>query len=86
MDAGQQPEFPPGYAEESNAGRIVGVVGAFHFLAFLFVSLRLYVRVFMVKTFGVDDVLIILAVVSPRFENISFLLVIGKEVIKEIGH
>ena len=51
--------FPPEYVNASNAGRIVGVVGVFHFLALTFVSLRLYVRVFMVRAFGVDDALIV---------------------------
>lgn len=60
----EAPQFPPEYVGESNAARIVGVVGAFHFLALTFVSLRLYVRLFMVRAFGVDDVLVILAVVS----------------------
>jgi hypothetical protein len=51
--------FPPEYVNASNAGRIVGVVGVFHFIALTFVSLRLYVRVFMVRAFGVDDALIV---------------------------
>jgi hypothetical protein len=55
--------FPPEYVNASNAGRIVGVVGAFHFLALTFVSLRVYVRVFMVRAFGVDDALIVLSCV-----------------------
>jgi hypothetical protein len=55
--------FPPEYVNASNAGRIVGVVGAFHFLALTFVSLRVYVRVFMVRAFGVDDALIVFSCV-----------------------
>jgi hypothetical protein len=60
--------FPPEYVNASNAGRIVGIVGFFHFLALTFVSLRLYVRVFMVRAFGVDDALILMACVrtAPR--------------------
>lgn len=57
-------DYPPGYAEESNAGRIVGVIGVFHFIALIFVALRVYARVFMVRAFGVDDGLIIAAAVS----------------------
>lgn len=57
----EMPQFPPEYVNESNTGGIAGVVGAFHSLALTFVSLRLYVRLFMVRAFGVDDVLIILA-------------------------
>lgn len=56
-------KFPPEYVNASNAGRIVGVVGAFHFIALTFVALRVYVRVFMVRAFGADDALIILSCV-----------------------
>jgi len=63
-------EFPPEYVNASNAGRIVGVVGVFHIIAFAFVSLRVYVRLFMVKAFGIDDTLIIISAVSIRmFES-----------------
>lgn len=51
--------FPPEYVKASNAGRIVGVVGVFYFIALTFVSLRVYVRVVLVRAFGVDDALII---------------------------
>ncbi|KAK4154633.1 hypothetical protein C8A00DRAFT_32589 [Chaetomidium leptoderma] len=61
MDPSAPPSFTPEYVNASNAGRIVGVVGFFHFLAFTFVSLRIYVRLFMVRAFGVDDALIIIA-------------------------
>lgn len=57
-------EFPPEYANASNAGRIVGVVGFFHFVALTFVLLRVYVRVFMVRAFGIDDGLIVVTAVS----------------------
>ncbi|KAK7917848.1 hypothetical protein PG985_011456 [Apiospora marii] len=50
------------YAKASNAGRIVGVVAVFHFIALTFVALRTYVRAFMVKSFGLDDGFIILSV------------------------
>ncbi|KAK3297344.1 uncharacterized protein B0H64DRAFT_122936 [Chaetomium fimeti] len=53
--------FPPEYVNASNAARIVGIVGFFHFIALTFVSLRLYVRLFMVRAFGVDDALILAA-------------------------
>lgn len=64
-------ELPPEYVHASNASRIVGVVGVFHFIAFIFVSLRLYVRLFMVRAFGVDDVLIIVVAVSGAFPVIT---------------
>jgi len=54
-------DYPPGYAEESNAGRIVGIIAVFHFIALTLVALRVYARLFMVRAFGVDDGLIIAA-------------------------
>ncbi|OBT61571.1 hypothetical protein VE03_08942 [Pseudogymnoascus sp. 23342-1-I1] len=56
--------FSSEYVNESHADRIVGVVGAFYFLALIFVSLRVYVRVLMVRDFGVDDGLIVVVAVS----------------------
>ncbi|KAK8073288.1 Integral membrane protein [Apiospora phragmitis] len=50
------------YARASNAGRIVGVVAVFHFIALTFVALRTYVRALMVKSFGLDDGFIVLSV------------------------
>jgi hypothetical protein len=64
MDPVDVASLPPEYVNASNAGRIVGVVGAFHFLALAFVSLRIYVRVFMIRAFGIDDALIVVAYVS----------------------
>lgn len=57
-------DFPPQYVDASNASRIVGVVGFFHFLALTFVSLRIYARLVIIRAFGVDDALIIASVVS----------------------
>lgn len=57
-------DFPPEYINADNSARIVGVVGFFHILAFIFVALRIYVRVKLVRAFGVDDGLIIVTVVS----------------------
>lgn len=56
------------YADESNAARIVGVVGAFHFLAFSFVSLRIYARVVVLRAFGLDDALIVVAAVCSSWK------------------
>ena len=56
--------FPPEYVKASNAGRIVGVVGVFHFIALTFVGLRVYVRLGMVRAFGIDDGLIMASAVS----------------------
>ncbi|KAK8067545.1 Integral membrane protein [Apiospora saccharicola] len=69
MDPPMPPPPPPpridpdsDYARASNAGRIVGVVAVFHFIAFTFVALRTYVRAFMVKSFGLDDCFIVISV------------------------
>jgi hypothetical protein len=51
----------PARAAESNLSWILGVLVVFHVIAILFVFLRLYTRIFMVKTFGLDDVLICLS-------------------------
>ncbi|KAK1489030.1 hypothetical protein CCUS01_14692 [Colletotrichum cuscutae] len=53
--------LPPEYVNASNAGRIVGVVGAFHFIALAFVSLRVYARVVILRVFGAEDALIVAA-------------------------
>lgn len=52
----------PDYVNENNAGRIVGLVGTFHFLALGFVCLRIYARAALVKAFSIDDGLIIVVV------------------------
>lgn len=45
----------PAWAAESNLGRILGVTTAIHVVAFVTVSLRLYVRIKMIKSPGRDD-------------------------------
>ena len=65
--------FPPEYVKASNAGRIVGVVGVFYFIALTFVSLRVYVRVVLVRAFGVDDALIIASAVSSDLLLIPYI-------------
>lgn len=54
----------PAWASESNLPRILGVVGVFHFLALLFVGVRLYTRFIVVKSPRNDDVVMVLAAVS----------------------
>jgi hypothetical protein len=51
----------------SNAHMILGVTGFLTGLALIVVSLRLYVRQFRLKTFGWDDGIISLAMVSSCF-------------------
>lgn len=52
------------WALESNLGWILGVNVLFHVLALGSVGARLYTRIVMVKSFGVDDALMIAAIVS----------------------
>lgn len=53
----------PAYAAESNTAQILAVVTVFHVLALTFVSLRVYARAFVIKTFGRDDVCMVLSAV-----------------------
>lgn len=57
-------DIDPAWAAESNLGWILGVNVAFHVFALGFVCARLYTRLVMVKSFGVDDALMIAATVS----------------------
>ncbi|KDN64883.1 hypothetical protein CSUB01_09044 [Colletotrichum sublineola] len=56
-------ELFPGHLNDSNADRIVEIVGVFHFVALAFVCLRIYSRVIILKVFRVEDALIVIAVV-----------------------
>ncbi|EPE10265.1 integral membrane protein [Ophiostoma piceae UAMH 11346] len=49
------------YAAESRLPTILGVLTTFFFLALIVVCMRIYVRVFITRSFGADDVLICLA-------------------------
>ncbi|KAK7911749.1 hypothetical protein PG985_014230 [Apiospora marii] len=51
----------PARATESNLGWILGVTAAFHGLALIFVGLRTYTRLFIAKTFGKDDALMLMS-------------------------
>lgn len=53
----------PVRAAESNLGYLLGVTAAFHFMALLFVGMRMYARIIIVKAFGRDDVLILVSTV-----------------------
>lgn len=57
-------DIDPAWAAESNLDWILGVNVVFHVLALGFVCARLYTRLVMVKSFGVDDALMIAAAVS----------------------
>lgn len=55
----------PARAAESNTATLLSVLTIFHAIAILFVSLRVYARAFVIKTFGIDDVFIVLSGVRP---------------------
>lgn len=63
------PLTDPEYAKESNAARIIGVVTFFHSVALTVVASRIYVRTWLVRSFGVDDAIIVIAVV--RLQRLS---------------
>ncbi|GJC99442.1 hypothetical protein ColKHC_08268 [Colletotrichum higginsianum] len=67
-------DLPPDYVNASNAGRIVGVVGVFHLFALTFVSLRIYARLFILRAFGAEDALIIVAVLLALVAWICLIL------------
>ncbi|KAF9879167.1 integral membrane protein [Colletotrichum karsti] len=52
----------PEWAAESNTAMIVGVTGGFHALALLFVALRVYTRMSIVKVMGRDDFVMVASV------------------------
>lgn len=54
----------PEYAAESNTGRIVAVVTVFHAIALATVVARIWARVWLVRSPGWDDWVMILAAVS----------------------
>ena len=51
---------------ESNLGWILGVTTALHGLALIFVGLRTYTRLFIARTFGKDDALMLMSTVSDQ--------------------
>ncbi len=53
----------PARAAESNTATIVAVVTIFHAIALVFISLRVYARAIVIKTFGRDDIFMVLSAV-----------------------
>ncbi|KAK1590272.1 uncharacterized protein LY79DRAFT_607632 [Colletotrichum navitas] len=51
----------PARAKESNTEMILAVTGFFHALALLFVGLRTYTRVIIVKSMGIDDYIMMMS-------------------------
>lgn len=54
----------PVRAAESNLGYLLGVTATFHVVALIFVGLRMYARIAIVKAFGKDDALMLMSIVS----------------------
>ena len=59
------------YKNESNTGNLLAIHGAFGGTAVLTVLLRIYVRIFMLKSIGVDDYIMIAAAVSEPMHNLK---------------
>jgi hypothetical protein len=58
------PPSDPALAGESNVPRILGLDITFHALAIITYSLRMYTRIFIVKSFGKDDVMMTLCMIG----------------------
>lgn len=67
----------PARAAESNLGQILGVTTTFHVLALVFVGLRLYVRMGMVKATGRDDWTMVAAAVSNLWHHLGLVKAIS---------
>jgi hypothetical protein len=57
------PPVDPAEAGQSNVPRILGLAITFHTLALVFVALRMYTRIVIVKSFGKDDAMMLACVV-----------------------
>ena len=64
-----KPPDDPSLAGESNVPRILGLGITFHAIALVAFSLRMYTRIFIVKSFGRDDVMLVLCMVSARYSD-----------------
>lgn len=58
------PPSDPALAGESNVPRILGLGITFHALALITYSMRMYTRIFVVKAFGRDDIMMSLCMVN----------------------
>ncbi len=59
-------KIDPVRAAESNTAMLVAVLTVFHVLALVFVSLRVYARAVIIKTFGKDDIFMVLSAVCCK--------------------
>ncbi|KAK3305934.1 uncharacterized protein B0T15DRAFT_435256 [Chaetomium strumarium] len=64
----------PARAAESNTATIIAVVTIFHAIAIIFVSLRVYARAIVIKSFGFDDISILLAALCALGGWIVFII------------
>jgi hypothetical protein len=77
------PIFRPPTPEElafNNAPHILGITGSFFALATITVLLRCYVRTIMLKIFGIDDWVMLLALVSRLEPSLPRCLLLTIEV------
>lgn len=56
----------PALAGESNVPRILGLGIAFHAFALISFGMRMYTRIFVVKAFGKDDLMMIFCMVRSE--------------------
>ena len=68
------PPLPPSYIDYSNANGILTIVGFVTALALVTVILRIYVRTAILKVVGLDDYLMVLAMVSKKRDFARILL------------
>ncbi|OAP64509.1 hypothetical protein AYL99_00481 [Fonsecaea erecta] len=78
----QSPAPSPQYKDESNAGALLAIHGTFGGVAILTVLLRLYVRIFMLKSLGVDDYIMAAAAICEIGVIICF---VGESNAGELG-
>jgi hypothetical protein len=65
------PTYTPEYAAESNVPKLMTVLTLFQAISLIFVALRIYCRVVLVKSPGADDIVMALGFVSARLMKIS---------------
>ncbi|OQV06086.1 hypothetical protein CLAIMM_10717 [Cladophialophora immunda] len=78
----QDAAAPPQYKDESNAGVLLAIHGTFGGVAILSVLLRLYVRIFMLKSLGVDDYIMAAAAICEIGVIVCF---VGESNAGELG-
>ncbi|KAK4156003.1 hypothetical protein C8A00DRAFT_13028 [Chaetomidium leptoderma] len=67
-------EIDPVRAAESNTATLISVLTIFHGIALVFVALRVYARAFIIKTFGRDDVCMVLSAICALGGWVVFII------------